>query len=282
MAVRNVVRIVRLNREVMARFGDARKPIKISHLYRLKGPRQEEIDDAIIRALAAARAPKTFVSVSTILDRIGSVVKVADRVSHLEALSQAKSYRIGDYWLAQALARRIEDWHEAPSVSHWCRERLMPVVVDHLPGLSRWLVHGESPLPSLLETSGVPSSRIVAALIEGMERHVDVLDAPTVYALVGLIGRHCRPMDAAQVMARYADRLVQRIPKHQRDNWDLSDIPTEPAVGLARFLYALMGDVDVRTRWRAAHALRRFARFREHLGIPADLLISPDKFPQTT
>ena len=220
----------------------------------------EEIDDAIVRALAAARAPKTFVAVSTILDRIGSVVKVADRVSHLEALSQAKSYRIDDYWLAQALARRIEEWHEAPSISHWCRERLMPVVIDRLPGLSRWLVHGESPLPALLEASGMPGSRIVAALIEGMERHVDVLDAPTVYALVGLIGRHCGPIDGAQVMARYGDQLVQRIPAYERDNWELSDIPTETVGGLARFLYALMGDVDVRIRWRATHAARRLAR----------------------
>jgi hypothetical protein len=136
----------------------------------------------------------------------------------------------------------------------------MQVVVELLPGFSRWIVHGESPLPALLDTSGISSDRIVASLLEGMERHVDVLDAPTVYALVGLIGRHSGPIDAAQVIARYADRLVQRIPVHERDNWDLSDIPTEPGAGLARFLYALMGDVDVRTRWRAAHALRRLAR----------------------
>ena len=85
-------------------------------------------------------------------------------------------------------------------------------------------------------------------------------DAPTVYALVGLIGGIAGRMDAAQVTARYADRLLQRIPAHDKDKWDLSDIPTESAAGLARFLYALMGDVDVRTRWRAAHALRRLAR----------------------
>ena len=220
----------------------------------------EEIDDAIVGALAADRALNTFVAISTILDRVGCMVTVADRVSHLEALSQTKSYRVADFWLAQALARRIVEWYEAPSISRWCRERLMPVVVALLPSLSRWLVLGESPLPTLLEISGMPSSRIVAGLIEGMERHVDEFDAPTVYALVGLIARHCGSIDAAQVMARYADRLVQRIPVHERDNWDLSDIPTEPTAGLARFLYALMGDVDLRTRWRTAHALRRLAR----------------------
>jgi len=136
----------------------------------------------------------------------------------------------------------------------------MPFVVDHLPGLSRWLVQGESPLPALLEASGMQGSRITAALIEGMERHVDVLDAPTVYALVGLIGRHCGPIDTAQVMARYGDRLVQRIPAYERDTWDLTDMPTETVGGLARFLYALMGDIDVRIRWRAAHVARRLAR----------------------
>jgi hypothetical protein len=127
-----------------------------------------EIDDVVKSAMAAARGSKTFIAISTILDRVGSAVRNADRVLHLEALSQATSYRIADYWLAHALARRIEDWHGAPSVSHWCRERLMPVIVDHLPGLSRWLAQGESPLPALLETSGMPSQQITAALIEGM------------------------------------------------------------------------------------------------------------------
>ena len=91
----------------------------------------------------------------------------------------------------------------------------------------------------LLEKSGLPGHQICAALLEGMERHVDALDAPTVYALVGLVGQYCAPDDAAQVMARYADRLVQRIPIPERDHWDLSDIPTEAAGGVARFLYAL-------------------------------------------
>ena len=53
----------------------------------------------------------------------------------------------------------------------------------------------------------------------------------------------------AVLNVKHADGwLVQRIPAPERDNWDLTDIPTETAGGVARFLYALMGDVDVRTR----------------------------------
>ncbi len=221
----------------------------------------EDIHDVIGRIFTAARASETFVSISTVLDRIGDVIALGDRVAHLEALSRSASREVLDYELAQAIARRVDGWRTAtPSVSRWCRERLMRVVVDLLPGFSRWLVYGQSPLPALLEKSGIPGHQICAALLEGMERHVDTLSAPTIYALVGLIGRYCTPDDAAQVITRYADRLVERVPIPERDHWDRTDIPTEATAGVARFLYALMGDVDVRTRWRAVHALRRLAR----------------------
>jgi hypothetical protein len=219
-----------------------------------------EVDDVIGRATAAARASNTFVLASTILDRIRSIVALGDRAAHLDALISSDYQNARDYELAQAIAKGVEAWHDAPSIRHWCRERLMQVVANLLPRFCRWLAHGDSPLPSLLEKSGVPAHQICAALLEGMERHVDALSAPTVYALVGLVGRYCTPGEAAQVIARYADRLLQRIPAHERDDWDLTDIPMEAAGSIARFLYALMGDVDVRIRWRAAHALRRIAR----------------------
>ena len=220
----------------------------------------EEIHDVISRVHAAAQASEAFVSISTILDRIRNAISLSDRTRHLEALSHSESQEVSDYAMARAITKCIDEWREGPSVSHWCRERLMQVVVDQLPGFSRWLANGDSPLPALLEKAGVPAHYISVALIEGMERHVDRLNAPTVYALIGLVGQYCEPEDAAQVIKRYADRLVQRIPAAERENWDLTNIPTEAVGGVARFLYALMGDVDVRIRWRAAHVARRLAR----------------------
>ena len=231
----------------------------------------EDINDVIGQTRAVARASETFVSASTILDRIRGVVALGDRVAHLEALSRIESQEVPDYELAQAIARCIDHWRAAPSVGRWYRERLLQVVVDLLPGFSRWLAIRQSPLPALLEESGVSSHQICAALLEGMEHHVDALNAPTVYALIGMVGQYCTPDDAAQVIMRYADRLVQRIPAPERDNWDLTDIPTETAGGVARFLYALMGDVDVRIRWRASHALRRLAQLGD-IGILNELV----------
>lgn len=222
-----------------------------------------EIADVIDLAFVAVRATDRYISFIDVLDRIRDVVTLGDRVAHLEALTRSKSPQIPDYELVQAITKCINAWRGTPSVDHWCRERLLQIVLEQLPGFSRWLVLGDFPLPALLKNSGATDDQICAALLAAMERHVDILNVSTVYALVELVGQYCSPLEAAQVVTRYVERLVQRIPPTDRENWELSDIPINVDGGVARFLYALMGDVDVRIRWRAAHAVRRLARLRD-------------------
>ena len=217
---------------------------------------ESEIEDVISRILKRAQNSETFLSDMTIFDKMRSSVNLGDRCAHLEALSRVH----WSYALADAIAVTVASWRGTPAVDYWCRERLLQIVVDRLPAFSRGLARRSSILPNLLEKSGAQDHDICAALIEGMERHVDALDAETVYELVGLIGRYCTPTEATQVIKQYVNRLVQRIPASERDKWNLADIPTEASESVARFLYALMGDVDVRIRWRAAHALRCLVR----------------------
>jgi len=226
--------------------------------YRFVTP--DEINDVIVQVQTAALGLNTHVSVATIFDKIGNIIRVGDRAAHLEALSHSKSPNVADHEIPLAIARRVADWRDSPSVANWSKMRLLQVVVDLLPELSRWLPYGESQLPALLEKSGTSDQQICAALLEAMERHVDTLNAPTIYALVGLLARYYTPVDTAQILSRYARRLVDRIPVSERDNWNLADIPSDAAVGIARFLYTLMGDIDIRVRWRAAHALRRLVQ----------------------
>jgi len=221
----------------------------------------KEIHEVIDYIRTSTQTSKIYISITDILDRIGSCVTLGDRVLHLEALNCCEPPSVPVYALAEAIARRVTDWHDAPSIASWCRERLLHVVADHFPSFSLWLAHGQSSLPELLEKSGILSERVCAALLEAMEHHVDVLDAPTVYALVGLAARYCTPDETSRIMARYVDRLLERIPIAERDAWDADDIPTEATEGIARFLYALMGDIDVRSRWQAAHVVRCLTRF---------------------
>lgn len=223
---------------------------------------EAEICDVVGRVQSAAQVSGTFVPTATILDRMGSVVGIRDRVAHLEALNPIACSQVPGYEQAQAVARRIDDWLTSPAVGRWCHQQLMQIIVNRLPDFSRWIDIGESPLPTLLNKCSIPSQEICASLLEGIERHVDTLSAPTIYALVGLISRYSDSRDTAQVIARFAERLIRRIPQAEQEYWSLNDIPVAIPSSIARFLFAIMGDIDVRMRWRAAYALRNII----HLG----------------
>jgi hypothetical protein len=227
-------------------------------VYRFISP--EEINDVVGRVLAAAKEAEIYVPVSEILQRIADTVALGDRVSYLQALSQLQSSSVRYYDVGNTINVLVEAWRGAPSVAKWGREHLLRFVTEQLPGCLGYLVHNDSPLTELLKKSDATEGQICSTLLEAVENHVDSLDAPNVYALIGLIGQYCRPGDAAQVCERYSERLIQRIPENDRDAWNPLNIPNNPVDGVARYLNALMGDIDLRIRWRAAHAARGLAR----------------------
>ncbi len=229
--------------------------------YRFIDP--SEINGVVSRVLSNAKASETFISVSEILFRIGGSVALSDRISHLEALMDSRSGNIDFYELGRVIPTWIEEWGDYPSISSWKRERLLNVIRKLLPAFVGYLVYDQSPLPTLIKESEASKEDVCSALLDAIAGHIDGLDARTVYALVGLTARYCDHRDAAIVLQKYAERLFQRIPVVQREDWDLADIPDIPPQALARFLYALMGDTDVRNRWRSGHALRCLARFDE-------------------
>jgi hypothetical protein len=135
--------------------------------------------------------------------------------------------------------------------------------VERLPTFGGWLTYSKERVEQFLKQSRATDGEISRAVLEGIERHVDSLDARTAYTLVAFIGDYCAPKDAAEVIERYAERLLHRIPATDRDTLDLEDLPAIGTESLARYIYALMSDVDVRIRWRAAHVIRSLARLKE-------------------
>lgn len=227
-----------------------------------------EIASAVAAVHQAARASNNYTSTSDVLHRIRAAISIGDRAAHLDALSASTRDELTHEGGA-AIVACIEAWHDhSPSVAAWCRSHLLRTVIQLLPALSRWLAHGDSPLSALLARTEASERQLCAALIKGMERHADALGAATVYALVGLAATYCSFEDAARLAERYASRLRERIPAAEQDLWDLNDIPRRAELSISRLLYAFMSDVDVRTRWRAAHALRRMARLGEFTIFP--------------
>jgi hypothetical protein len=221
----------------------------------------EAITSAIRQVRAQTNAP--FFPVSTILDRMAIEVQLGDRVAHLEGLRESDSSVISDDELIEALTRRLEDWRDSPSIDDWAHHHSLRILVEKLPTFAQWLTYYKKRIHQFLDQSGASDHEISRALLEGIERHVDSLDARTAYGLVAFIGNYCGSEDAAQVIERYAERLFLRIPAHDNDKLDLDDIPAVGTHGLARYIYALMSDIDVRIRWRAAHVIRSLARVKE-------------------
>jgi len=232
---------------------------------------EQEVSCVISELYETARIRGTYAPISTILERIRSVVQVNDRRAYLEALSKLDVRYLSGYELGNEISKCVEKWSGSPAISSWCSNRLLQIVVERLPYFCSWPDYDKSFLSKILDKTGLEDSQICAGLLDALERHADVLKSPTIYTLVGLVGQYCTPQEAAQIISRYANRLVNRIPLPDQEKWRFEDIPNDNASAFARFLYALLGDFDTRTRWRAAHAVRRLAQF-ENLEIIDELV----------
>lgn len=196
---------------------------------------------------------------SSILEDIRKSISPRNQVNYLEALGQSESSYLLGYEIALELVMCLKEWQGSLSVIRWRQERLLDVVTNHLLEFSRWISFGEDYLQSLLAMVDQPNNQITSALLGAIERHVDEFDSRTLYGLIGIVSSFCTPEENAQVLERFSNQLLQRIHPADRESWDISDIPNDTLNGVTRFIYALMSDIDVRIRWRAVHALRRFA-----------------------
>lgn len=223
----------------------------------------DEILAAIEGVSTAAKAAGMYVSTTDIITRIGAAVAVGDRAAYCEALCRCVP-TISEYQLANVLAQCILTWPATPAVTQWCRERLLSVIADCLPGFSGLLDSYTLSLYDFLAKTRLGDQQLCEQLLAAMERHVGSLDSRTVYQLIGVICRYCTHNDAAAILTRYTERIAARLPVADQELWLCDDLPIDATDGLARLLYSLMSDIDVRVRWRAAHALRSLAR----LGAP--------------
>jgi hypothetical protein len=221
-----------------------------------------EIEEFVRAAAASARAKDAFISRPEVLDRMASNVAPRDRVSHIDALVGCGGDGISERDIASAIVARVEQWQASLAVKAWCEERLSDIVVERFSAFCSYFPH-ESPLQRLL--SGSAGSVVTTAvLLKALESQVDTLSSRTVYGLAGVIGAKCLPEEAARTAERFVEMLLARVDASERENFDATDLPKDPAGGVARFLYAYLSDADVRLRWRAAHAVRCLARVGAH------------------
>lgn len=240
------------------------------------------IEATLLRVEEEAQQRQHYVDVSDVLREIRRSIRPVDRRAHLEALAACELRR----WrtdLAIALAEAIPEWAStSPAVAGWCREMLPTIVAQRLPDFSaarHWRQEVDI-LPAMLSGSGLSSEQICEALLEGLELHANKWSAASVYGMLAVLARQITPSEAAEALTRHLDKEVADL-KNRDDALDRFGIPAATIESVARLLYAMLGDADLRVRWNAAHALRAAGRLGQNAIIDAvvaqwDRSVEPD------
>ncbi len=214
--------------------------------------------DAIEDVIDRSRAAEQYPSDPAVFEAVRKAVPFARRLDHLKALAGMQDRAD----VADPVLAALTEWSTQPAIKRWAVDNLPALIVEALPDFARWLPWGDTRLGPAFGFADVNGSQIQSLLLEGIARHADDLAPGMTFALIGLIGAELQPAESAGLAQWYVERLKGRIAPIHYEGPPVGEFPTSVSEALGRFLYAFLSDVDVRVRWRAAHSLRRLARFR--------------------
>ena len=167
------------------------------------------------------------------------------------------------------MGRLLDRWTDQPAAEAWAREHLLAFVEQRLPEFTRYIAWRGSEFEALLRRSGADDLVVVTRLLSAVERHMERLSAIVIYHLVGAMAAFLEPSDAQSVLRGHIDLMMQRVEPDGRrlpgfsglcDGSALELGAAAPDKAAARFLYAELGHINHRHRWRAAHAVRDLVR----------------------
>ena len=212
--------------------------------------------------LAQSRSAGEYSSLSEVLSSASKAVPVRHRCQHLDALAAVLGHDPDDQIL-DAILSSADKWKGQLAVQQWCKDNLPRLLTEHLPRFEGYLPWEDNRLGPAMNLAGLSGSLAQDVLLNGIERNSKNLDAHTIFLLAGRIVVCMEQEESAQLCAWYLERVLAHIPENYREAIDSNDLPVTATSSMARFLYTYMSDVDLRLRWRAAHALRRLARLGE-------------------
>lgn len=223
-----------------------------------------------IKALQrSARDRDDYLALGVILDHARAAVSRRYQVAHLAALAQISDVTLTDDAVV-ALLKALKAWVSTPAVQAWRDTVLSAVIVQRLPEFARYYQYGEGPLTEALALVNLSGPAVSELLLSGVQRHVDAFGSEGIFALAGLIGSGLAPAAISELVDWYAKRLSGRIPAEDRDrSVDVSSLPISSDAAVGRFIFAYLGDSDLRVRWRAAHAVRRLAALGDRATLAA-------------
>jgi hypothetical protein len=215
------------------------------------------IRNAIDELEQTQRLKQKYVSTSSILEAIRRhLTSPAQRMAFLAVLADVEDDTFRVEAKAEAILQALEDWRSQPAVERWRTTVLPDFIGRNLWTLSRWLDAGSSKLPKLIQVSGLGGTALIELLGKALEESPEDFSSATLFQFAEIIARALTPQEGLEITDWYVSRIGQGIPSDISERFQLTEIPAGLNLALGRFLFALMSDVDVRMRWRAARCLR--------------------------
>lgn len=215
-----------------------------------------------------SRQDRQYVSTVGTLSQAAQHVPSRLRIAHLEAL-----LRLDAAWdeadVLHALLARLDAWAGSPAVVQWRDRHVADLLSRRLAALCRYLPHDDAELRSALAMVRSAGTGLADVLLKGIELNFDRFRVSGLFAVSGIISAELPSEEVSALCDWYIQRLAGRIVDKDREGVAVSTVPGQAAEALGRFFYAMLGDIDVRVRWRCAHALRRLARMGEHAILDA-------------
>lgn len=211
--------------------------------------------------LSEARANGEYISLANILLHASSQVQVGGRVKFLTSLI-AIVVEQDEQQVVETLISSINSWSSLLSVEGWCVSELPKFIEDALPFLaSRYDANDTSDLEKMIALTKLDRRSAQQVILRGIEKNSRRLSSRQIFSLMKFLAGSLDEKESASLLSWYLDRLVDRIDNKYKEKIDLQEIPESSTHAIANFIAAYMSDVDLRLRWKAAHAGRRLARF---------------------
>ena len=202
-----------------------------------------------------------------LIQMVDTISAPADRVPFLDALSASDLGEYNEPARVEVILAALSKW-DTPSVNHWRSHKLPRVIIQRFLGLTQLYRWEHDPLNDILAATRLGASEKLAILAEGLEETSLTLGSRALFAISEQMAKFLTPNEAWIIFKWYLDRIVSRVSLDE-SAIKLEDIPERTEESIGRFLFALMGDIDTRIRWRAAHATRRLARLGESTALEA-------------
>ncbi|MDM7920810.1 MAG: NACHT domain-containing protein [Pyrinomonadaceae bacterium] len=219
------------------------------------------------RAMEASQKASGRPQANLVAEILAPKIDPGERTAFLNVLANQSPAAFYYEHIGNSLINVSRIWGKTPSVTAWLQRELPAIILEQFPSFSPFGDIDERTLSTLLGLTDGSDREVFALLLAAMERHIEGFNASTIYRLVNIAVKYCDQKVAAEVLGSYLKRLVDRILPEDRELWDPSDLPQLVESSVSRFIYAYLSDIDSRTRWRAAHAVRHLAELGEPVVI---------------